>query len=336
MKKNIITNIIKFSLAIGLLYWLIQSGKLDFTLLKELMLTPFVMIFAIFLLLVNHALVTYRLRFIILKKATQGLSFIKLFMANWIGIFFNSVLPGSVTGDLVKVFYIQDLDRKLTKKFLIISVFLDRVIGLIGLVVVGGFVSIINYKQLISLSSDVKIVTQINIFLLLAVFVGLIFLYFFSNLPLKLLEIFTRFKALNNIVLKVQNLWLELCQFKNRLMLLILLSMIIQSMAIMIFWYLTHSFSEGELTLMKTFSVMPIGFMSIAIPIAPAGLGVGHVVFEKLLGYFSISNGASLFNIYFFALLISNLTGVIPYLFYSGKNNRKVHMEDINEINDQV
>ena len=92
MKKNIITNIIKFSLAIGLLYWLIQSGKLDFTLLKELMLTPFVMIFAIFLLLVNHALVTYRLRFIILKKATQGLSFIKLFMANWIGIFFNSVV----------------------------------------------------------------------------------------------------------------------------------------------------------------------------------------------------------------------------------------------------
>ena len=28
-------------------------------------------------------------------------------------IFFNSVLPGSVTGDLVKIFYIKELDEKL-------------------------------------------------------------------------------------------------------------------------------------------------------------------------------------------------------------------------------
>ncbi len=121
MYKKIIINILKFSFALGLIFWLTQSGKLDFKLLLKLLETPSIVIIAIFLMQMDHILVAIRLRIILLERASKSLSLVKLFLSNWIGIFFNSVLPGSVTGDLVKIFYIKNLDKKLTKKFLLVS-----------------------------------------------------------------------------------------------------------------------------------------------------------------------------------------------------------------------
>lgn len=336
MYKNIIKNILKFSLALGLIFWLVQSGKLDFKLLQKLIETPEIIAIAIFLMQFDHILVAIRLRIILRLKASSGLSFIRLFISNWIGIFFNSVLPGSVTGDIVKIFYIKDLDEKLSKKFLLVAVLIDRVVGLLGLIVVGGVVSLFNYETLIKLSPDVKTLININISLMACVFCVLLILFFFPSLPIKLSNIGKKVSILKKILLKLEEIWEDLCLFKNKLIALIGMSILIQSLGIFIFWYLVHPFAAGDMTLAATFSVMPIGFITIAIPIAPAGLGVGHVVFDNLLGYFNITNGASLFNIYFFVVLFSNLTGVIPYIFYSGKNHKKIHMADLEEAENSL
>ncbi|MFT6632337.1 MAG: hypothetical protein ACJAS4_002300 [Bacteriovoracaceae bacterium] len=330
MYKKIITNILKFTLAFGLIYWLVQSGKLDFKLLYKLIETPLVIVFSIALMQFDHILVALRLRIILLQKASNDLSFVRLFISNWIGIFFNSVLPGSVTGDVVKIFYIKDLDKNLSKKFLLISVLMDRVVGLLGLILIGGIVSTLNYDALSLLSNDVKSIIHINMFLMIIVFITLGILFFLPSLPHKIAEIGKKTGLAIGLINKLEEIWTDLCLFRNKLVALISMSMIIQALAIFIFWYLAHPFATGhELNISTVFSVMPIGFISLAIPIAPAGLGVGHVVFETLLGYFGVSNGASLFNIYFFVIMFSNLTGVLPYIFYSGKNHKKVHLNDI-------
>jgi uncharacterized membrane protein YbhN (UPF0104 family) len=332
MYKKIITNILKFSLAIGLIYWLVQSGKLDFKLLYKLLETPLVIVISIALMQFDHVLVALRLRIILLQKASNDLSFIRLFISNWIGIFFNSVLPGSVTGDVVKIFYIKDLDEKLTKKFLLVSVLMDRVVGLLGLILIGGMVSSINYNALALLSPDVKSIIHINIFLMIAVFVTLVILFFLPQLPHKVAAMGKKTGLAIGLINKLEEIWTDLCLFRKKLIALISMSILIQALAIFIFWYLAHPFATGEaLNISTIFSVMPIGFISLAIPIAPAGMGVGHVVFEKLLGFFGVTNGASLFNIYFFVIMFSNLTGVIPYIFYSGKNHKKVNLSDIDK-----
>jgi hypothetical protein len=154
---------------------------------------------------------------------------------------------------------------------------------------------------------------------------------FFPQGPILLAKPFRELPVIGKIMKKLEDIWNDICLFKNIILKILGLSMIIQSVAVFIFWFLTAPYAEGDFTLMKAFTIMPIGFISIAVPIAPAGLGVGHVVFEKLLGFFSITNGASLFNIYFFVVLISNITGVIPYLTHSaGKKN--IHLEDIEEL----
>jgi uncharacterized membrane protein YbhN (UPF0104 family) len=321
--------IFKLSLALGLIYWLLQSGKLDFKLLQKAFNSPMNIIIAIIIMQFDHILVAFRLRLLIQIKAQEQISFIKLFLANWIGIFFNSVLPGAVTGDLVKIFYIKDLDKNLTKKYLLLSVFTDRVIGLLGLVTISGVFSLVNYSNLVILSNEVKTLIHINLSLFLVVILVLICIFFFQNIPLMMARPFENMKYIGGLFRKLKSLWTDICLFKNIIFKVLGLSIVIQVIAIFIFWFLTHPYAEGNFTLATAFTVMPIGFISLAIPIAPAGLGVGHVVFEKLLGFFAITNGASLFNIYFFVIMISNLTGVIPYLAHSSKGN--IHLKEIED-----
>ena len=128
MLKKIIINLLKVTIAVGLLYWLVSSGKLDFSLLNKLIASPAIVIIALIAYQLDQVLVSVRLRLILKDKVSEKLSLLKLYLTNWIGMFFSSVLPGSVTGDLVKILYIEKMDKNLTKKFLLGSVFLDRVV----------------------------------------------------------------------------------------------------------------------------------------------------------------------------------------------------------------
>ncbi len=336
MVKSVIKNILKLALAAALIIYLIQSGKLDFKLFYKLLESPYIIAMAVIMMQIDHGIIAYRLRIILEKRATEGISYIKLFIANWIGIFFNSVLPGSVTGDIVKIFYIQDLNKKLTKKFLLVSVFIDRVIGLLGLIIAGSLASIIYYKKLTTLSTQIVPLVHFNFLMCFGVLISLLFLFFAPEVPYKIAKPFKGNHIIGKIVLKLEEIWEDLCLFRKKFIILLGLSTVIQAFAIFIFWFLVHPFAEGDLDLASTLAIAPIGFISLAIPIAPSGLGVGHVVFEKLFSFIGVTNGANLFNLYFFVVLGSNLTGVFPYIFYSGRNNKKIHVEDLNKIEAEI
>ena len=62
-----------------------------------------------------------------------------------------------------------------------------------------------------------------------------------------------------------------------------------------------------------------------AIPLAPGGMGVGHVAFDKLFSFLSISNGADLFNIFWITMMLINLLG-INTLFNSRKIKKKSNL----------
>jgi uncharacterized membrane protein YbhN (UPF0104 family) len=75
-------------------------------------------------------------------------------------------------------------------------------------------------------------------------------------------------------------------------------------------------FLENPLPLKYAFSFIPLGLISIMVPISPMGLGVGHAMFQELFSYFHITNGASLFNLFFLFQIFVNLLGGISYIFY--------------------
>lgn len=330
--KNSVKTILKFLFAFGLIFWLVDSGKLDFKVLGEAAQDPLRMGMGFIFVLLILLLATWRYYLIITEKMEKKPSFLKIMKFNWIGMFFNSVLPGSVSGDIVKVFYLKELDKSLSNRFLFASVLIDRFVGLFGLIIILGLFSIINYSSLSSMSPDIKTLMDINLVLLAGVVFGFFALFFFKELPQRILEPFMKFRFLDKILPKLVDAWENLCMFRHRIILLTLISMAIQGFTVMNFWYIVHPFADGEFFFRYSFSVVPIGFVAIALPIAPSGLGVGHAVFHRLFAFMDVANGASLFNIYFVLMLTGNLLGVIPYLMLS-KGKRKTIAELEREAN---
>ena len=69
MMKNIILNILKFSFAIGLVYWLVNSGKLDFSLAKDIFRNPIFVMSIILFMFLDQVLVAYRWKIILMTKS---------------------------------------------------------------------------------------------------------------------------------------------------------------------------------------------------------------------------------------------------------------------------
>ena len=94
--------------------------------------------------------------------------------------------------------------------------------------------------------------------------------------------------------------------------------------SIFLFWKIVSLLTNSPFPLYQAFIVAPLGFISMALPLAPSGLGVGHAIFGTLLSFFHIKQGASLFNVYFICVVFFNLTGAIPYTLSSlGEKTKK-------------
>ena len=319
MIKKYLIIILKFLFSGAIVYWLIQSGKLDFSLITKFADSPVRLTIAFIAEIFIFMVMTFRYLLIIRMRSDQ-LGYAPLFKYNWIAQFFNAVLPGSVTGDLIKVFYLNKEDPKLSKPFLFGSIVIDRFTGLFGLIISLGFFSLINYSKLSGLSKDVETILNINLVLIALVICGLIFLFKFESAPLKLFYKLKKRGILFSIVDKLESLWSTLASFKKHFFSLLLLSVIVQALAVILFWFIAEPYAQGELTLSIAFSLVPIGFIALALPVAPSGMGVGHAVFHSLFLLIGISNGASLFNLYFIILMLTNLTGIIPYLLLKRSN----------------
>jgi uncharacterized protein (TIRG00374 family) len=102
---------------------LVKHARLGF-LLASLMVLPF------------SYLVTSRRWHLLLKAMDIQLSQARSFVLNMVGCFYNSFMPGSTGGDLIKAYYAS---KHTTHKVrAVLSVIVDRVVGLLALIVLGG------------------------------------------------------------------------------------------------------------------------------------------------------------------------------------------------------
>lgn len=99
----------------------------------------------------------------------------------------------------------------------------------------------------------------------------------------------------------------------------IVISLCGQSLNILAFYILASPFLPEFFSPLFMFTFVPIGLVFTAIPISPAGLGVGHAAFAALFSLFGVKGGADYFNFFFIAMTIINLLGVIPYALIGKK-----------------
>jgi uncharacterized membrane protein YbhN (UPF0104 family) len=318
MLKTIFINLIKFSLAAALIGWLLNSGKLDFKLLANLKEYPLILGLAVILSLLNLLLVSFRWKSILKARSSTEVPILGMVKINWIGQFFSSVLPGSVSGDLVKILYVQKFEASFSKQFLFASILIDRAMGLSGLILLVGVNSLLFSGHILENAPAMEPLLKFNYLLVLIVviFLGL-FLYWHHSIRGILTYLQSKFFA--GVFSRLISLWDDLVAIKSQMIKAVALSIIIQLIGVVIFWFLISPFITGKMDFVQALAFLPLGLMTLALPVAPSGLGVGHAIFQKLFEFSGIENGASLFNIYFVVGLMFNILGVIPYLLSKRK-----------------
>lgn len=326
--KKIIKNVLKIAFAVGIVLYLFKNGKLDFSLVGKAFASKKSWFFCILLLLTQISLSALRWKKLVEIKSHQKLPFTKVLGLTWIGLFFSSVLPGAVTGDFVKLVYARHLDQTLSKTFLLTTILMDRVIGLIGLLCLMGIMSIFTFSEVTDVAPQMKHLLFLNFSLFAGVIIFLVSLFLPKAIQAQILRVTGKIPMISAQINKtLEQVWL-IGENTKTVAICFVISTLTQFCSVLALWTVTSPFYGNEVPLGQAFTFMPMGFIAMAIPISPAGLGVGHAIFETLFSFFHVSNGASLFNIYFVNYVCINILGIIPYLL----NTSKALPSEINEF----
>ena len=139
--KSLSIQILKFAFGFGIFGYFVASGKVDLTKIQAVFFSSSWMILSISMGLATLVLITFRWR-LLLRPQGITISFLQALKLVFIGHFFNIVIPGTVSGDVVKVYYITRQEKNKIGAGL--SVLMDRLVGLFGLIIVTFIAVILN------------------------------------------------------------------------------------------------------------------------------------------------------------------------------------------------
>ena len=322
--------ILKFLFAFGIVFFLIKNGRLDFSLIVKSWQLGHTWIVCAILITIQDMIACLRWKILLEIQIKKKIPFIRYVSVSWIGLFFNTILPGAVTGDLIKMAWVDKLDRKLSRSFLFSSILLDRIIGLCGLIVLLGGFSLFAYDDISTNMKKMIPFLQFNFLLFVCVILCGLFVLFSRHI--KKLFFKRTLIAENRMGIFFNQIQL-IISHRRRILVAFLISVIAQTINVIAFWVIASPFITTEVPFTHLFTLLPLGFIVMAIPLSPAGLGTGHAAFDVLLSYLSVENGASLFNLYFIILVSLHLLGIFPYVF---SRKESVVDKDVNASSKEV
>jgi glycosyltransferase 2 family protein len=306
--------IAKIAFAAAIIAALVWSGKLDFSKVTIFYREPH-----IFGLALTHffiaGVVLAGLRWWLLMRAVKvRLSAARGLTVHWIGQLFNNVLPGALGGDLVKAVYVIREDQQTTKTTVLMSVLLDRIFGMAGLFILAGIGIAINFTTAWHNESLRPFI--ISVFFLVLIVCLLLTIVF---LPSRVLG--SRFAdAINAVVNRisiVEKIFRALRCYHDHgrtVIVTILISLLLQAVVMGYFWVLLQEVSPSQVDFFEFVAVFPLGVLVTALPLAPGGIGVGHLAFDRLFSIVGIERGADVFNLYILGTVFLSLSGILPYL----------------------
>jgi len=211
-------------------------------------------------------------RWLVLLRVQQvRISVFQAIKLTWLGLFYNNVMPGAVGGDLLKGWYITHHSQSTMKLQAAVTVFVDRLMGLVGMILVGAVSSMFAQTDLEFNGIQVRSIIWV-IFAGLCV-IAIIFLSRHVRQTLRISVIMKKlpfaaqlYKVDSAIRLYRSHLW--------SVGISLLLTAGIQGIAILAVWMLSQAMGFDKVRFTQCLIIMPIVWLiSAAIPV-PAGLGI--------------------------------------------------------------
>jgi len=324
-KSKALVPLFKWAIAILLLVIVVRSGKLSpghvlaFAQNPQKALSCFLLIFTVVLL----SFLRWK---IILWALNMPLSYFVALKLGMVGQFFSTVIPGAVGGDLVKAVYIaKRFPRQKTKA--VSTIFVDRIVGLAGLLFLGSVGYVLGYSHLSSLQTQGLIfVKSFGMMLVIgaaSVLLGLIFFPQIAKFLPKNPPRFIRYSFVQNFWTQFYNM---LQEFKERvpyLYFVVIFSSAMHCLMVTGYWIIAVSIHGpapwGDLDILGFILATVLGSCALAIPITPLGLGVGQIAYGAIflaVGAPSTDFGMSLITNMQIVQIILGLCGVFFFLSY--------------------
>ncbi len=311
--KELVLTICKLTFAFLLLAWLQKSGQLDISQLRRFFSDPTLSLSVLCYFLIGPVFLgTLRWK-TLLEGAGYILGWKRAVQLQLTGFFFNTVMPGAVGGDIIKIAYVIRDNQSRSKSQAMVTVLLDRIVGLSGLFLVGWLMMILNFSEIIAQKQLWPIITMMG-----AISLGFCFFYTAALYHYKGVDPFSRLLSFPvpgfSLIDKLYTAVRIYRYSRSKIILSILYSMIIQFSSLLLFYFMTLKVLNTDVPLGSVAAIFPVGILTTALPITPGGLGVGHVAFDRLFQMVSLDQGATIFNLFVLSQLFLNLTGIIPYL----------------------
>jgi len=222
----------------------------------------------------------------------------------YLGLFCNNFMPGLTGGDVAKAYYASKMTSR-RKTNAVVTVFLDRLIGMITLACVAG----VAVAATIAFPGGERSADYMTAAWLVGVFVlvsaaGIA--GFFSSrvraLGRRVIRATpgrARLRS-NRVVARVVGLIgkIDAAIFlyrdrKAALARCVLLSVAAHSSAVVAIYFFGKALGVAEVRLISCFVVVPVAFIVSSIPIAPAGWGIGEVAFKTFFGAVGVGAAAA-------------------------------------------
>jgi len=304
----------KISLAAALLIWMISSGKLDLSRLAGTTTHWPQLLAIVTIYYVEIYVMAWRWNLLL---GTQGLELgsQQAFSLTMIGCLFNVVIPGTVGGDIIRGYYVGRLAAGRTPEAFA-TILMDRVVGLLGLLVLAAAAGMFNFEM----TMESRALEALCLFAIISAA--------FGGLGLALVVatggrsiILGKWRANRWVASSIKAIGTLASYRRNPRVLAIALaaSVFNQALSCLAFYFAVQALDGPPVSWRYFFLLVPLGLMTSALPISPAGVGVGQAAFFTLFAIIpgdSGKLGADAYTVFQLLLILVYLTGFYPYLAY--------------------
>lgn len=318
MKKERLKNWVRPIAALAFLIILIKKGPFQLDQIKYILSQQQILVAGFALIFLQFVLTAYRWKLLVEIKTT--ITTYMAFKLTLIGQFFSFFIPGGVGGDIVKALELSKKDS-VSRSESLSTVVADRILGLFSMVAFSTLFLLIDYT--LEPKTNILKFLIFSSLLFLAMLIGLLFgksvinfiTKFFSEKEHRLLV--ALHKTINSF-----ELTFTAFRMKKLIASIITLSFLCQVISIYFMSLVVHSLGAEIPSYLIFFSLSCFGFLASAIPITPAGIGVGQAAFYFLFAPFSEELGKAavtaistlqLFQ-FFYAIIGGILFAAKPFL----------------------
>ena len=279
LNKKLIVYFIKIIIGGGLCSYLVLENKINFGFFEYKNISLLVQLFVLQGIML--AIGTIRWHRIVVQAYDTKISLLTTAHISWMGQFFSTFSPSTVGADLSRIYYVSK-KANMSKKMLIKVTVVDRLSALLA-VIACSVLGLVFYFQHYNLFMSILSVSTL----------------------LVLLKLLPKRKLRQSLLKKD----IHLPPFS--VIILSLSNFILKAFSLFIIIYLI----KGEGNINDYYLCLASQFIE-GLAILPANIGMGHILFDKALGFIENINGAQIYNIYFTVKVLFKATGFIGWLLY--------------------